>query len=202
MIDTSSLRDLPYMLAAVATGIGTDGLTILNFYISFYSENRGLTSTSLAFYMVAIFNAGSVLGRVLPNAMSDRVGPFNIVTPSAVGAAAVSFCMIAARNQGGIIVLALMAGFFSGVFIAMPSVCFAHLTKDKSKLGTRIGMGYFFSAILSLPGGPGAGAILGYTGELDWTWLWIFGGLTFCVSCLLYAWVRLLRSRGKIFVKA
>lgn len=55
--------------------------------------------------------------------------------------AIVLFCLIAVHNAAGMIVVALFFGFFSGIFIALPPVLFVALTKDKSKVGTRIGMG-------------------------------------------------------------
>lgn len=110
--------------------------------------------------------------------------------------------MIGVTNLGGIIILTLLYGFFSGVFIALPPVCFVQLTKDKSKIGTRMGMGFAFLGFGVLSGGPGGGSILGTDiSNLHWTNLWVYGG-TFAVgSGLLLGVLRFWLSKGKFWVK-
>ncbi|KAL8710897.1 MAG: hypothetical protein Q9225_007213 [Loekoesia sp. 1 TL-2023] len=62
------------------------------------------------------------------------------------------FCNIAVRNVGGIIVTTLFLGFFTGVFVALPPALFVALTNDKSKIGTRIGMGLALAGLGALAG--------------------------------------------------
>jgi hypothetical protein len=70
-----------------------------------------------------------------------------------------------------------LLGFFTGVFVALPPAIFVALTEDKSKIGTRIGMGLALSGLGVLAAGPGGGAILGAThGSENFNGLWIFGG--------------------------
>lgn len=84
---------------------------------------------------------------------------------------------MAVHNAGGLIVTTLAFGFFSGIFVALPPVIFVGLTKDKSKIGTRIGMGMGFISFGVLCGGPGGGAILGNGPDLHWTSVWTYGGV-------------------------
>jgi len=51
------------------------------FYISYYGQAAGITDSSMSFYLVPILNAGSVFGRTLPNILSDKIGPFNVIIP-------------------------------------------------------------------------------------------------------------------------
>jgi MFS family permease len=99
------------------------------------------------------------------------------------------------------IVLAVLSGFFSGVLIALPPVCFAALTTNKSLIGTRIGMGFAMASVGLLIGGPGAGGILGTKEPLNWTGLWVFGGVTALVAGLMYIGLRFSRSGLKLNVK-
>ena len=109
---------------------------------------------------------------------------------------------MAAKNLGGIIVLTLLFGFFSGVFIALPPVVFVTLTKDKSKVGTRIGMGYGIVAISYLAGGPAAGAILGTNlRDLDWDGAWIYAGVTVFASGVIFTILRIWIGGAKVKVK-
>lgn len=109
--------------------------------------------------------------------------------------------MMAVKSEAAIIVVAILAGFFSGVFIAMPPVCFVALIKDKTRVGTRIGMGFSMVALGLLIGGPGGGSILGTRDPLNWNSLWAFGGVSACTSGVMYAGLRVARSGFKLKVK-
>lgn len=109
--------------------------------------------------------------------------------------------MITVRSVAADIVLTILAGFFSGVLIAMPPVCFVPLIKDKTKIGTRVGMGFCIIAFGLLASGPASGAILGTSEPLNWTALWVFGGVTACVGGLVYGGIRISRSGFKLNVK-
>ena len=200
-IDWTAFTDIPYMILVLAVVLGMIGATVLVIFISFYSVDRGILDNRMAFYLVPILNAGSVFGRVLPNAVSDIIGPFNIVTPCALITGIVLFCLMTAKNEASIIILALLGGFFSGVFIAMPPACFIPLIQDKSKIGTRIGMGYGIISFSLLIGGPGAGAILGTKRPLNWDDIWVLAGTATCISGLMFAGLRFYRSGPKIMVK-
>lgn len=200
-IDWTAFTDIPYMILVVAIFLGMIGTTILVIFLSFYSEQQRILDTRMAFYLVPILNVGSCFGRVIPNAISDKIGPFNIVTPGAFITGIILFCLIKAKSEASIIVLALLGGFFSGVYIAMPPACFIPLINDKTKIGTRIGMGYGVISLSLLIGGPGAGAILGTAAPLQWHALWAFGGATTCASGIMFIGLRIYRSGNNIWVK-
>lgn len=202
LIDWSGFIDVPYMTFIVATLIAYIGLFVLLFYISYNAENRHITDTSLAFYLIPVFNSASIFGRVLPNALSDKTGVFNLIVPGTLISGVLILCMIAATSEGAIIVLAILSGFFSGLLIALPPVCIVRLTQDKTKIGTRIGMGYAIIAFGTLAAGPGAGHILGTTDPLNWNGLWIYAGVTSCVGGILYAGLRVAKFGFKLNVKA
>ncbi|KAK9427504.1 major facilitator superfamily domain-containing protein [Lipomyces doorenjongii] len=68
LIDWSAFTDAPYITFALAVLIVFIGNSVLIFYISYYPINKGFTNSLLGFYMVAIFNAASIVGRIAPNA--------------------------------------------------------------------------------------------------------------------------------------
>lgn len=107
--------------------IDTVILTFLSvlFFLSSYGASTGITDYSMSFYLVPILNAGSVFGRTVPNAISDKTGTLNLIGPGAVVCSILCFCLIAVNSVAGIVVIAVLFGFFSGVFIALPSVIFA-----------------------------------------------------------------------------
>jgi len=172
MVDWSAFRDAPFIVFTLGVLVTFIGQTVLLFYISFYPADRGLTNTSLAFYITAIFNAGSVLGRILPNALSDRIGAFNTIAPLTMLLGVTMLCLLGVHNAAGMVVEALVTGFFSGVVVAMPPVCFRMVTDNKFMIGTRMGQGFAIGGLGLLAGGPGAGAILVTADPLNWKGLW------------------------------
>jgi MFS family permease len=201
-IDWTAFSDMPYMVLVAALFLGMIGTTALMFFISFYSLETGILDNEMAFYLVPILNVGSVFGRLVPNAVSDKTGPYNIVTPCALVTGLVLFCLMAAKSKAAIIILALLGGFFSGVFIAMPPACFIPIIQDKTKIGTRMGMGYAIISFALLIGGPGAGAILGTVTPLDWKGVWAFAGAAITVSGFILMGLRFYRSGSQLLIKA
>ncbi|KAK4237898.1 riboflavin transporter MCH5 [Achaetomium macrosporum] len=201
VVDWSAFRDAPFMLFTLAVLVVFIGQTVLLFYVSFYPANRGLTDSGLAFYVAAIFNAGSTLGRILPNALSDRIGVFNTMAPLTLLMGVALFCFLAVRNAAGMVVIAVFAGFLSGVVIALPPVCFRVLTENKAMIGTRVGQGFAIAGLGLLLAGPSAGTILGTAEPLDWTRLWVYAGATVCASSLILFCLRLMKSGLVLKVK-
>ncbi|KAI1614739.1 major facilitator superfamily domain-containing protein [Exophiala viscosa] len=201
LIDWTAFRDIEYMTFVLATMMSFMGLAVVLFYLPYYVEERRMTSPGLVFYIVSIFNAGSCIGRVAPNALSDKIGPLNIITPSAIITGVLLLCMIPIKHEAAAIVMAILSGIFSGVLIALPPVCFVSLIKNKSLIGTRIGMGFGMIGLGLLAGGPGAGAILGDNAPFKWTGLWVFGGVLACAGGLMYAGLRVARLGFKLNVK-
>ncbi|KAK5136270.1 hypothetical protein LTR08_003877 [Meristemomyces frigidus] len=205
MIDVTALTDGPYMLFVGGCLLGFIGLYDAIFYFSFFGQATGITDASMSFYLVPILNAGSVFGRTLPNALSDKVGPLNVIVPGAFMVGIVLFCNLAVHNTGGLVVNILAFGFFSGIFIALPPVVFVGLTKDKSRIGTRIGMGMAMFGLGVLAGGPGGGGILQRNGsensELDWTGTWVFGGVCSLASGVVFLILRIWKGGFKLMVK-
>lgn len=202
--DPTAFTDLQYLLLVFGAFIGFVGLYVMLFYLSFFGESRGYTDQSLSFYIIPILNASSVFGRTIPNWVADRTGPFNVIGPASLICGILVLCMLAVTNTAGIIVIAVLFGFFSGVFVALPPVCFAVITQDKSKIGTRIGMGFGIIALSVLIGGPAAGAILGTNGSgahFNWTGTWTFGGVLTMVSGALFCVMRVWRGGLKLKVK-
>ena len=175
----------------------------LAFYVSFFGADTGVADNYLAFYIVPIFNGASTFGRVLPNALADRVGPFNILVPGTGIFGILALCMLAVKGSAAYVVVGgVLIGFFSGLYIALPPICFVALTPDKSKLGSRMGMSYSIIAFSMLAGGAGGGSVLGQTPPLNWTGPWIYGGVMCCASSLLYGVLRVGKYGFKLNVKA
>ncbi|KAJ4303143.1 hypothetical protein N0V90_002035 [Kalmusia sp. IMI 367209] len=202
ILDWSAFTDWPYAVFTIGAAIGFTGLYTLLVFISYFSSAAGVADAAMSFYLIPILNAGSTLGRTVPNYLSDKFGPMNLFGPAALACAVLTFSIIAIKTLAGIIVLAILYGFFSGVYVALPPVCFVRLTKNKSKIGTRIGMGMATCGLGVLASGPGGGNIIGTNPEdLHWNRLWIFSGSCMVASSLILYAVRFWLAKGKLFVK-
>ncbi|KFA69299.1 hypothetical protein S40285_08617 [Stachybotrys chlorohalonatus IBT 40285] len=201
-IDTTAFTDAPYMIFTIGCVFGFVGLYVMFFYISYYGLQTGVTDAAMAFYIVPIMNAASTFGRVLPNWLSDQTGPLNLMIPGGFICGVLVLSMQAVHTLAGEVVIAILFGFFSGVFIALPTVAFIVLTADKSRIGTRIGMGFAFFGVGTLTGGPGGGAILQQTGNgHNWTSTWVFGGVMLLASGFIFTTLRIWKSGFQLKVK-
>ncbi|KAJ5797808.1 uncharacterized protein N7503_007104 [Penicillium pulvis] len=202
LVDWSAFTDVPYMTFVLTSLIAFMGLFVLLFYISYFGGATGITDTSMSFYILPILNAGSFFGRTVPNALADKTGSFNLIAPCCILVGILILCMLAVTTQAGLIVIAVLSGFFSGALIGLPPLCFVALTKDKSKIGTRIGMGFGMIGLGVLAGGPAGGAILAHSGNTNWHGVWIFGGVSALVAGFMYAGVRVALYGFRVGVKA
>jgi MFS family permease len=123
------------------------GLFIPNFYIVSFAIDHAV-SPDTAFYVLAVLNAGGILGRVMPAVLSDVLGRFNILVPSAALAGLSTLLVWTfARSLPAIMAYAALYGFFSGAFNALIVPCIAQISGIR-EIGLRIGMLY---SILSFP---------------------------------------------------
>lgn len=81
--------------------------------------SRANVSAYKGFYLLALINAGSWLGRVLPNFAADYVGTLNMQTSFAFCAAILSLVLLAIRETPGIIAFCVLYGFFTGTFVCL-----------------------------------------------------------------------------------
>jgi hypothetical protein len=124
------------------------GFYIPLFYIPLYAQYSLRTSDDLAYNLVAIVNAGSFLGRILPFLVKGLPPVYNLTFWTAVSALLL-FAWIAIYNVAGFVVWTVLYGFASGVIIsASPSVV-AHRTlcPDLAQIGSRLGLSWAFAAV-------------------------------------------------------
>ena len=93
-------------------------------------------------------NAGGVLGRIAPAYLSDKLGRFNLLVPSAFvsGLSCLVFWFFS-KSLVSIMLFSVFYGFVSGSFVSVVNPCVAQIS-DMSQMGTRIGMLY---SIISVP---------------------------------------------------
>ncbi|KAF9523142.1 MFS general substrate transporter [Crepidotus variabilis] len=154
-----SFCDAKFLLLAAGSGVVALGLFNPLFYVVSFSRTLH-DLKDLSPYVLAVMNAGGVLGRILPAYLSDRIGRFNLLIPAAFCSGLSCLVLWLNANTGvRVVVFAGLYGFFSGAFISVLTPCVAQIS-EFSEIGIRIGMIYSTTSFPSLLGGPIAGALL------------------------------------------
>lgn len=200
LFDVSALREAPFMLCTAGLFFGFVGLYIPFFYITPYAHFKTGANAMLAFYLVPILNAGSIFGRLIPNAMADRFGALNMLIPCTLACAVLAFTWTAVHETGGIVVFAILYGFFSGSFVSLPPSAILSLSNDLNKVGTRLGMSFSMAGIGILIGSPVGGALL----DLDtghFIRAQVFCAVVITISCACLVLARVTKSGCAIMIK-
>ena len=184
LFEFSAFKNPAYVFFVMSLVLGFMGLFVPFFYVQYYAQVKHMTDATLSSYLLAIINAGSVFGRIAPNAIAQKLGPMNMLVPCALLTAILTFTLISIHNVGGIVVFCLIFGFFSGTFVSLPPTIFVFLSADnRALIGTRLGMGFAIASFGALAGTPIAGAILRSKG---FTSTWCFsGGMVIGAACLM-----------------
>ncbi|KAL8827911.1 MAG: hypothetical protein Q9191_002900 [Dirinaria sp. TL-2023a] len=185
IVDFSAFRDPGYSIFLASVFITYTGLYVPFFYVESYATNIGINE-DMAFYMLIMMNAASVLGRILPPFVADSFF-----------SALILLSWIRVNSQEGIIAISVMYGFISGSIQAVVPATVAFLCPDLSKYGTRLGMvlaiGGGFGVLL---GAPLAGAILDSQSSADQQEYWgllVFSGILVFAGAVLQLVVRTLK---------
>ncbi|KAK2787237.1 hypothetical protein FQN52_007326 [Onygenales sp. PD_12] len=129
------------------------------FFLPTYAVKYGM-SNQLSSYLLAILNAASFFGRVIPGVLADRVGCLNMVAASGITSGILIFCWPKMTTNAAIIVFAALFGFCSGAIISGMAVCLSMCAKDPKDIGTYMGMGMGVVSIAALIGPPISGALV------------------------------------------
>ncbi|KAJ7907884.1 MFS general substrate transporter [Mycena leptocephala] len=166
------LRELPFWMCLLTFW----GLFVPIFYIQLFAVKHNASKT-LQTYSVAILNAAGFFGRTIPMYFSDMWGPFNVIIPMTFVSGCLAFAFLGAHSNGGLLVFAILYGFFSGGFVSVSAPASASFSHNVGEVGTRIGLMVFVSSFGLLTGNPLSGAILDPPKYL-WIWPVVFSGVT------------------------
>jgi predicted MFS family arabinose efflux permease len=164
LLELSALKEAPYSLFTLGIFFGFSGLYIPFFYAQSYALSTGIMEESLAQYLFAILNAGSIFGRIIPNYIADRIGPFNVLIPSTFAACLLAFSWLAIKQSVGLFVFSALYGFFTGSFVSLPPTAIFSVSPNPRMFGTRLGMNFALGGLGILIGTPVAGHLISMTG--------------------------------------
>ncbi|KAG7444069.1 MFS general substrate transporter [Guyanagaster necrorhizus] len=190
----STFKDGRFDFLMVGSSLVALGLFIPLFYIVDFAHDLSI-SRDTSYLVLALMNLGGVFGRIAPAVLSDTIGRFNILAPSAFLSGVLCLTLwILARTLSSVIAFSILYGFFSGSFISVITPCVAQIS-DVREIGTRIGVLYSVISFPSLIGGPTAGALLALEGG-SYTGMIIFSGATTIAgSCFIIGAKLMIDSR-------
>ena len=158
----SAFKDRKYILLIASCFFGFIGMFAPLFFLPTYAVYRGMNPT-LAGYMLAILNAASTFGRIIPGILADKYGRLNMFSIGAISTGIIIFFMNFPKSDAGIIVYSIVIGFSSGTIISGASAAFSLCVKDVREMGTYMGMGLGIAAISVLIGPPVNGVLVAET---------------------------------------
>ncbi|XHF99861.1 hypothetical protein AWENTII_003345 [Aspergillus wentii] len=161
--------------------------------------------SDFAQYTLAIANAGSLIGRIVPGWISDRIGQFNMMctVTSLSGILVLAFWLPLEfhTSMAGVIVFALLFGFVSGGFVSLGPPCVVSLTGDSmDSIGVKLGGFCLAIALGALTGLPIEGAIKDREGD-RFTGLMCFSGVAMILGGLCTGTARVIKGGAKIWQK-
>lgn len=199
IIDLSVVSDAPYVLFVTAGFFAFLALYVPFFYITLYATSHKLVGEGFAPYLVTLLNAGSIVGRIVPNALADRFGSLNVAICCMAASAILNFAWLGVGNMAGLVVYVLLYGAFSGGVVSLTPSVLTSLAPDLGQVGTRMGMGFLVCGVAILIGTPIAGEILGDEQHARWLETKLFSALGLVVAAGFYMGSRYLlwkKSRG------
>ena len=148
-----------YVLLVVALFFMMMGMWTPIFYMPTYAVSRGMGAT-LASYLLAIINASSTFGRIIPGILADKLGRQNMFAFAGISTGIMVFCINEPKTNAALIIYSIFFGFVSGTIISAASTAISLCTQDPRNIGTYMGMGMGLSAFAVLIGPPVNGALI------------------------------------------
>ncbi|SPQ20357.1 995f569a-17f5-484b-9580-d0c186c96f4c [Thermothielavioides terrestris] len=154
-----AFKEVRFMMVVLAAFFCFIGMFTPLFYIPTYAVSLGIEAT-LASYLLAIVNAASTFGRIIPGILADKFGKLNVFGLGGILTGMLVLCLTSAKSTAGLVVYSVAFGFTSGTIISGASAALSICTDDPRNLGTYMGMGMAMASAASLLGPPVDGVML------------------------------------------
>ncbi|KAG2004010.1 hypothetical protein GB937_009248 [Aspergillus fischeri] len=155
-----------YTIQIIGLFLVTWALFVPMFYVPSYAQSIGI-GVSLSNYLIAILNAGSLIGRILGGALANRLGRFNTLASASAACGVLILCWLRIKSHGGMVVFSVLFGFFSGIVIGLFTATIAMTAPKPNVIGSYIGMALGVLGLASLTGTPITGAMINTYGTYD-----------------------------------
>ena len=196
----SVCRDWRFMLLGLSWGVGIFGLFPPLFYISAYSSGLGVRP-DISIYVLAILNALSIIGRILPPHLGDKIGRLNVLILGVFLCGVLQYGLwYPASGTLLIIAFSVVWGAASGIYISVyPSVIpqIFGMKDNRSRLVI-----FLLCGVPGCMAGPSlAGLLIKGTGAEGYNNMAWFTGTTMVVSSVLLLILRLsISTKLRVFL--
>lgn len=182
-------RETEFVLLLTGFFLFTYGLYVPINYLPVQVLEAGMRP-SLAQYIVSIFNAASLFGRLFSGIMGDKIGRYNIFIIVAYLSGIWALALwIPANTTAGLIAFAILFGFCSGAYVSLIAALVAQISPLR-ELGFRTGIVLLTSSIGGLTTNPINGAILdlasGYLGIKIFCGIFCLAGTSFILAARIH----------------
>ncbi|TXT11228.1 hypothetical protein VHUM_01979 [Vanrija humicola] len=177
------LREAPFVFLTIGACLVMWGMYMPFTFLATNAVRLG-ASEDLAFYTLALLNAGSLGGRVV-SMLGDKFGRFNTMAVSAVltGIVLLAF-WIPLSSVRMILAFAVVYGFVSGILISIVFACVQQVGTAKD-VGRKVGLMWAIASFFSLSGPPINGAFIAKAdGATGYRYAGVFSGVVVLVSTL------------------
>ncbi|KAF9461812.1 MFS general substrate transporter [Collybia nuda] len=157
LLNLKAFKSAPFTFYCLSAFVIFLGLYTVLTYVGISALVLGIPP-DLSFYLIAIANASSLFGRYTSGAISDRVGPMNVMIPFTAAAGILTYAWPFARSQGSLIAVVVLYGFSSGSYVSLLSNPMMALG-ETDDVGRRLGMFMSIFSLGALAGPPISGAI-------------------------------------------
>ncbi|KAF3071154.1 putative transporter MCH4 [Daldinia childiae] len=188
-----AFKETRFILLTIALFFMLLGTFVPLFYIPTYAVSRGMDPT-LASYLLAIINAASTFGRVIPGVLADKFGRLNMFAIGGIITSIVIFCWNKTESTAALVVYSIAIGFSTGTVISGASAAFTEVPKDPRDIGTYLGMGMSLSSIAALIGPPVNGVFVSKYG--GYSEVSIFSGATVLMGGVIALATKATTSKG------
>ena len=180
VVDLTALREPAFILYTTALTFAFMGMYVLFFYVQVFATAFDIGTADFRPYFVSLLSASSVVGRLGPPYLADKLGSLNVVAAMVLMSSVLCFGWIGIRDMAGLLVLVVLYGCASGAVVSVMPSGVVSLSPDISRVGTRMAMVVFSCGVSLLVGTPIAGAILGEGSDAEWKAVAAYSG-----GCLL-----------------
>jgi predicted MFS family arabinose efflux permease len=190
LIEWGAFKDLAYSFYLAATFMCFWGIYFSFHYVASFAHEILQMPYSQSLDLLLILNGVGAVGRVLPNYIADHVGTLNVYIPLALLSAVSMYCWTAVDSTIGLYVWTSLYGIVGGGLQGLFLAVVGSITKDPSRLGTRMGMATTIVSFASLTGTPITGAIVDAQNHS------YVGAQVFSATCLLLGMAFAMASRA------
>ncbi|KAH8435085.1 MCT family MFS transporter [Aspergillus melleus] len=187
-------KDARFLLLVAGMLFVMWGMFIPFYYLPLYARQQGVDSV-FANDLIAILNAGSLVGRVVSGGLADKMGRFNMAIICSLLSGIVLLCLHVMCTKGSIVTFAVLYGLFSGGLISLQSACVAQITDNLQIIGIKIGVMMAVCSVGALTGAPIGGALVS-TENGEYSGLINFAGVILLAGAVLLVGSRWVISRN------